>query len=258
MNFFIVTAPLEMDPSLHISCDTLEGDDRCVGDVNEADVIVPVGGDGTMLHTIWKYRDLQKPFVGINAGTRGFLLNTLHAGEDISDLVSDPLDYIDLWLIEGEIVNSNGVTHVFGFNDIWIERSGGQTLRMYLTIDDRRRSEMIVGDGMLFSTPQGSTGYNLALRGKPILPEVPVLQVTPIAAVMNKKPMGSILLSDKSKITLTFDQMEKRPGRIFVDGQLQEIESLQALHIRKSEKKVTLGFRKHKDFVSKMAAWQIG
>lgn len=257
MNYYIVAGSTEYNQSIDITCPTLQGEHRCVDDVADADIIVPVGGDGTMLHTIWKYGELKKPFVGINAGTRGFLLNTLNADENMSDLVSEPLNYIDLWLIEGKGVSESGDFQVFGFNDIWVERFGGQTLRMYLNIDNRPRTDMIVGDGMLFSTPQGSTGYNLALRGKPILPEVPVLQVTPIAAVMNKNPMRSIILSDNSKISLSFDQIDKRPSRVFVDGKLQEISGLSELHVRKSNKKVTLGFRKDKDIVSKMSAWQI-
>ena len=261
MKYFLVKSPYRNDSEKLLQqavCSILDEYAACVEAAENAEVIVPIGGDGTMLHSIRQFYHLNKPFIGINGGTRGFLMNRLLDDEDIAHVLENDVNFLDLWLLEGEIFSDDGSSKVYGFNDIWVERSGGQTLRMFLTIDKRPTSEMITGDGMLFSTPQGSTGYNLALRGKLILPEVPVLQVTPIAAVINKNPLGSIILSDNSEIHVSFDKLSQRPGRIFVDGMLQDIQNFNAIRIRKSDRKVTLGFRQQEDFISKMASWQIG
>lgn len=260
MKYFLIESPYRNEKqalSQKLVCNELIRSVTCVDSPKQADVIVPVGGDGTMLHAIRAHYELNKPFVGINAGTRGFLMNNLSDGETVVNLLEEEIRYQTLWMIEARIETESGTETIYGFNDIWVERTEGQTLRMFLQIDDKPPSAMIVGDGMLFCTPQGSTGYNLALRGKVILPGVPVLQVTPMAAVLNKSPLGSIILSENSRITLTFDKLSTRPGRIMMDGIVCGIKDFKKLIISKSALTIELGFKKDADFISKMGAWQI-
>ncbi len=225
-----------------------------VSHIEDADVIIPIGGDGAMLSAITQYRAHNKPFIGINAGTRGFLMNDLKDQKSVDLLQNLDVEYQSLWLLEAEV--NEGVEYIYGFNDIWAERATGQTLRMRLSFDGKDKSSYIVGDGMLFSTPQGSTGYNLALTGKVIIPGVPVLQVTPIACIVNKAPLGSLILSDNSEIKINFEQISKRPARIFFDGMVFNQTNVSSIVVRRSTKTVTLGFVKHANFLSKMTSWQ--
>jgi len=229
---------------------------HCIGSIDEAEVIMPIGGDGAMLSAIKQYRVYDKPFIGINAGTRGFLMNNLKDQKSIDLLENLDVEYISLWLLEAEVDTGEGLEYIYGFNDIWAERATGQTLRMRLSFDGKDKTSYIVGDGMLFSTPQGSTGYNLALRGKVIIPGVPVLQVTPIACIVKKAPLGSLILSDESEVTVNFEQLSKRPARIFFDGMPFHKDNVRSLVVRRSTKTVTLGFVKHANFLSKMTSWQ--
>jgi len=260
MKYYLVESPTaskRIANAQKLASELIQEEIQCVDDIKNADVVVPIGGDGAMLYSIKNYRDYGKPFIGINAGTRGFLMNTLDESENVVTLLKEEIEYQSLWLVEAGVtfVNDNVERH-YGFNDIWVERASGQTLRMHLHIDENPQSTMIVGDGMLFSTPQGSTGYNLALRGKIITPGVPVLQVTPMACVVNKAPLGSIILSDRSEIKIDFEQIDKRPARLFVDGIVFESDPIKSIYAKRSSHTVTLGFSKQAGFLTKVTSWQ--
>jgi len=261
MKYFVIESPYlnkEQESVQGTISHRIKSAVTCVPNIADADVIVPIGGDGTMLHAIREYRHLGKPFVGINAGTRGFLMNNIGDEQQFANMLSQQIHYQNLWLLEAHAVTDAGIVVLHGFNDIWIERQSGQTLRMYLQIDKKPVSQMIIGDGMLFSTPQGSTGYNMALRGKVILPGVPVMQVTPIAAMIDKKPLGSIILAESSEIALNLEQTKSRPGRLYVDGAQTNIANPTHLTIRKSSEHATLGFSFNENFLDRMASWRIG
>jgi NAD+ kinase len=227
-----------------------------VDDPIQADAIIVLGGDGAMLHGIQDYMDLGKPFIGVNAGTRGFLMNNTPDPDHFHRQLPD-VRYQELWLLEGIARTADQETKVFGFNDIWVERRSAQTLRMRITVDGTPQPPMLVGDGILFSTPQGSTGYNLALRGKPICPSVPVIQVTPMACVVDKSPIESFILSDSAVVSVSFEQIEKRPGRLFYDGIHRLQEAVRTLTVRRSQRTVRLGFVEEYSCISKVLPWQL-
>ncbi len=228
----------------------------CVDNIDQADAIIVFGGDGAMLHTIHRYQHIQKPFIGINAGTRGHLMNN-HPHPDECLECLDQIVYEDLWLLEAKVCTLQGEKTVYGFNDIWVQRLHGQTLRMYITIDGEKQPALLIGDGLLFSTPQGSTGYNRALRGKAISPGVAVLQMTPMACVVNKTVLDSIILPDTSIIKVDFEQISKRPGILSHDGLELPFYPVTEMTIRKSEKTVKLGFVPEYSFIKKVMSWQL-
>lgn len=221
----------------------------------ETDYIVVIGGDGAMLHSIQEYSWANKPFVGLNAGTRGFLMNEV-ADTGSLDLLFKSVYVEQLWMVEADVLTDEGPHRVYGFNDIWVERTQGQTLKMRVTVDGLRHTPLIVGDGMLFSTPQGSTGYNQALRGKVLLPEVPVLQMTPMSCVVNKAPFGSLLFCYNSEICLEFEEQEKRPARLFYDGILFQKGPVRSFTVRKSARTVCLGFDDRYALKTRVIGWQ--
>lgn len=221
---------------------------QLVDSPEQADLIIVYGGDGTMLRAIREYRHRNNHFVGIHGGTVGFLMN-----ETTTQVVqADAFFFDELWMVEGEIVTDQGVQTVHGFNDIWIERSTERVLKIRLSIDGRDVPQLILADGIVASTPQGSTGYSRAARGKVIMPGVPVLQLTPIAAMVSKTPLGSLILSEDSEIVLRLDEPEKRPGRIMADNRMYELPSWKELRIRKSSERVNLGFTRPNVFLERI------
>lgn len=225
-------------------------------DIHEAQTILVIGGDGAMLKAINAYHQLEIPFVGIHQGTRGYLMNQT---DDLVKFVQelDRIHYEPLWMLEAEAHCQSGIHKIYGFNDIWVERQTSQTLRMTLSIDGVEQPPLIVGDGILFSTPQGSTGYNLALRGKAITPGVPVLQVTPMSCVVNKAPLGSFFLSHESTVAVTFHQTTKRPGELNHDGFFIKDDPVEALCVKKSSHSVKVGFNQQHSLLSRVLAWQL-
>lgn len=226
-----------------------------VSDVNDADAILVFGGDGAMLYAIHALRLLNKPFIGVNAGTRGFLMNNIEVPSGIWNRLNE-VSFQSLWLLEGKVITNQGDKIIWGFNDIWVERASGQTLRMEISIDGIKQPGMLVGDGILCCTPQGSTGYNLALRGKAILPGVPVIQVTPMSSLIDKSPLGSIILSDESIIVVDFLQTNKRQGAVYFDGHKVDVNTVQSIEIKKSSLFVGLGFIEDYAIKMKVLSWQ--
>ena len=228
----------------------------CVAEIKKCDAFLVFGGDGAMLHSIHRYRNHNLPFIGINAGTRGHLMNSPPEPMECLKRL-DEVTYEDLWLLAVDVKTSQGEQHICGFNDVWVQRLHGQTLRMRLTINNEPQPSLMVGDGILFSTPQGSTGYNRALRGKAISPGVGVLQVTPMACVVNKMPLDSIILPDTSVVTVDFEQISKRPGVCSHDGLELPIYPVTQMTVKKSNETVCLGFIPEYSFIRKVLSWQL-
>jgi NAD+ kinase len=227
-----------------------------VEDPAQAEAVVVFGGDGAMLHAIQEHMHLDKPFIGINAGTRGYLMNNTSEPDRFYQSLPQ-VGFEELWLLEGLARTTAGEVTVYGFNDIWVERRTAQTLRMRITVDGSPQPPLLVGDGILFCTPQGSTGYNLALRGKPTCPSVPVLQVTPMACLIEKSPVSSLILSDSAVISVDFEQIHKRPGRLFHDGIHRIADPVQRLTVRRSQRTVRLGFLEEYSCLNRVLPWQL-
>lgn len=251
MAYFIIDTSANQSylPMYHQAVDWTE-------DPNSAAAFLVFGGDGAMLDAINRFHYLQKPFIGVNTGTRGYLMNNTTDPSDFRHYLVD-VKLHRLWMLEAEVSSANETFTAYAFNDFWIERRGNQTLRMQITLDDILQPSVLIGDGILFCTPQGSTGYNLALRGKAVAPDVQVLQVTPISCVVEKSALGSIILSDRSIIEVTFMQIEKRPAQFICDGMDRGSEPVQHIRVRKSNATVQLGMVEEYSFPYKVLSWQL-
>lgn len=181
------------------------------GDVpaQEADVIVALGGDGFMLHTLHETQGLPAPVYGMNRGTIGFLMNAYSE--------TDLLDRLDA--AEEEIINPlsmramdrDGKLHeALAINEVSLLRAGPQAAWLKITVDGRLRLEELVCDGALVSTPAGSTAYNYSAHG-PILPiGADVLAVTAIAAFRPRRWRGA-LLPKTAQVRFDVTDPDKRP-----------------------------------------------
>ncbi|MGG7643744.1 NAD kinase [Rhodovulum sp. YNF3179] len=175
----------------------------------EADLIVALGGDGFMLHTLHDTEALPAPVYGMNCGTIGFLMN-----EYAEEGLLERLDAAELTVInplrmraEGE----DGTLHeALAINEVSLLRAGPQAARLRISVDGRVRMEELVCDGALVSTPAGSTAYNFSAHG-PILPiGSDVLALTAIAAFRPRRWRGA-LLPKTARVRFDVLQPEKRP-----------------------------------------------
>ena len=183
--------------------------------VEEAEVIVAVGGDGFMLQTLHQNLKLGLPIYGINRGTVGFLMNDLE-GETLPDRL-DRADATTIHPLEMIVTDQNGAKHeALAINEVSLLRETRQSARLRVSVDGKVRMEELLCDGILVATPAGSTAYNLSAHG-PILPiNARLLALTPISAFRPRRWRGA-LLSHKAHVTFDVLEADKRPVSAVAD-----------------------------------------
>lgn len=182
----------------------------------KADVIVALGGDGLMLHTLHRNMGRRIPIFGMNLGTVGFLLNTYKQTGLLARLRN--ARKVTLTPLLMHAVDVRGRTHeVRAINEVSLLRSSRQTARIAVAVDGRLRLPDLLCDGALVATPAGSTAYNLSAHG-PILPlGTGLLALTPINAFRPRRWRGA-LLPRHAKVEFTVLDPAKRPVAAAADS----------------------------------------
>ena len=200
--------------------------------------IISIGGDGTFLSKVAKYRDLDTEFVGINLGSIGFL-NEIHnedLAEDLAQLVSGNYDTIDRTQLMCEVYNKDGAlkgTSVC-LNDIIIVRGAKPHITTLVLSIDGQIIERFRGDGLVVSTATGSSAYSLSAGGPILMPNMQDIIVTPICShTLNGY---TYVATSESEIKISLEAIETAPlicpdGRDFVD-----LESYDSIVIRRYDK----------------------
>lgn len=186
--------------------------------VAEADAVVALGGDGFMLQVLQSLLDAERviPAYGMNLGTVGFLMNRYDRRATILARVNKARRWT-IAPLRVEAVTQDGETHhLCAINELSILRETRQTAKIEVTVGDRVRIRELVCDGILVSTPAGSTAYNLSANG-PILPlDSKLLALTPISPFRPRRWRGAIL-PDRMKIILKVLDPVKRPVAAVAD-----------------------------------------
>jgi NAD+ kinase len=182
----------------------------------ESDVIVALGGDGFILHSIHKYIAYNQPIFGINCGNLGFLLNSYQQEIDLIQTIEESTKFnIHPLSTEIELTNGDKLKDT-AFNEISILRSTSNAAHLSIYLNNELKLEQLIGDGVLVATPLGSTAYNLACRGN-ILPLYSnLLALTPINPFKPLNWNGAILKND-AKITIHNIDYRKRKINLFCD-----------------------------------------
>jgi len=214
---------------------------RCVS--NSPNLVLVLGGDGTMLRAIREHWRLRVPFVGLNTGHLGFLMNErlpdeLHDLELVS--YSLPMLRIDAKKPDGE--QSWGLA----YTDVWLERAEGQAAWLRVDVDGETRVSKVVGDGMLIATAAGSSAYARAMGAVPVPIDTPTLTLAG-SNIFQPRFWKPMILSDDSRITISsLDYSGKRPLRGFIDG--SPLGAVQEISVRRSlTASVELAFTKEFD-----------
>jgi len=174
-----------------------------------ADVIVALGGDGFMLETLHRYLDRHVPIYGMHRGTVGFLMNEFRPDGLMERLAR--AQKVTLHPLEMTARDASGKSHTaLAINEVSLLREARQAAKIRVSVDGIVRLEELMGDGVLVSTPVGSTAYNLSAHG-PIIPLAGgVLALTPITAFRPRRWRGA-LLPHGAKVAFEILEADKRP-----------------------------------------------
>ena len=183
------------------------GPDKC-------DIVVALGGDGFMLQTLHAFLGKNKPIYGMNVGSVGFLMNEYRQEDLIARL--DAAERAVVHPLRMLAHNAKGVTEALAFNEVSLLRETRQAAKIRIHVDGRPRIAELICDGVLVSTPAGSTAYNLSAHG-PILPiDADLLALTPISAFRPRRWRGAIL-PHRAKVRFEILENRKRPVSAVAD-----------------------------------------
>lgn len=181
---------------------------------DNADTIVALGGDGFMLQTLHNFLSRKKPIYGMNLGSVGFLMNEF--SEDDLEQRLAAAESAQLHPLRMRAESSGGVTEALAFNEVSLLRQTRQAAKLRILIDEKIRIAELICDGVLVSTPAGSTAYNLSAHG-PILPiDAALLALTPISAFRPRRWHGA-LLPHRAHVRFEILEAQKRPVSAVAD-----------------------------------------
>jgi NAD kinase len=218
---------------------------------DQANLVLVVGGDGSMLRAIRSEWRRRLPFYGLNAGHLGFLLNErppqMRGGQALT------VEHLPLLRVEVERVDGSR-TEELAFNDAWVERATGQTAWLQIRIDGRLRVERLVSDGALVSTAAGSTSYARAMGAAALPMNTPALLLVG-SNVLKPEVFRPAVLPLLAEVELATLDPDKRPLKGFIDGVPQgEVRSVRARVSRVAA--VELAFQPEHDASEKLARIQ--
>jgi NAD+ kinase len=183
--------------------------------IDDADVIVALGGDGLMLQTLHRMMNAGKPLYGMHRGTVGFLMNDFAEDGLKERLAAAETTVIHPLVMRTEDIAGRHHEHR-AINEVSVFRQTHQAARLSIQVDRKERLAELVADGVLVATPAGSTAYNLSAQG-PIIPiDAPLLALTPISPFRPRRWRGA-LLPHQAKVTVTVLEADKRPVAAVAD-----------------------------------------
>lgn len=197
----------------------------------DAEILVVLGGDGTLLESLRRNHEKNKPIFGMNCGSVGFLLNPFSSDNLISRLQN--AHEVGIHPLRMEATDRTGQIHkAIAFNEVSLLRETRQAAKLQIHIDDVLQIDEMICDGVLLSTPAGSTAYNFSAGG-PILPfSANVLALTPISAFRPRRWRGA-LIPNKSDVHISVLDSKKRPVSVTADN--TEIRDVVQVQIHQSE-----------------------
>jgi NAD+ kinase len=188
------------------------------GDVGaaKAEVVVALGGDGTMLQALREVMERRVPVFGMNCGSVGFLMNDYSDDHLLERLrAAKPTTITPLHM---HVTDIHGAQHdALALNEVSLFRTTYQAVKVEIVVDGKTQMEELICDGVLLATPAGSTAYNLSAHG-PILPiDAPLLALTPISPFRPRRWRGAIISND-AVVTFRTRERDKRPVSAVADN----------------------------------------
>jgi|TARA_B100001093_G_C26527021_1_gene884278 NAD+ kinase len=200
--------------------------------ISKTNIIIVIGGDGFMLQTLKRNRNSKKLFYGINSGNYGFLMNKFSSKKIIKNLFK--ANMVSISPLEMTARNNKNQTRKYlAINEVSILRQSRQAASLSIKYGSKQIIKKLVSDGVLVSTPAGSTAYNLSVHGPILNLNSKKLSISPISPFRPRRWKGKIV-SDKSKITITNLNPKKRPISAVADN--IEVRNAKSIIIKTNQK----------------------
>jgi len=218
----------------------------------DLDILIIVGGDGTLLHVADQAARYSIPVIGINLGNLGFLteLTEHEAITALEEIITGAVTVENRMMLKTRIIRKNQPTEYhYALNEVVISKG---TLDRVLQLSTRANAEYITtykADGLIFSTPTGSTAYNLSAGGPLVYPGLASILVTPICPFMlSSRP---VLLPPETRLTTRIDDGPGHYAKIIIDGQSAwDMQEDEILEIEAAEHPLQLITSPHRDYFS--------
>ena len=179
-------------------------------------LVIVIGGDGFMLKILKKNKNSKKKFYGINSGNYGFLMNKFSSKNIIKNL--SKANMISISPLEMTVKNkSNKIKRFLAINEVSVLRQSRQAASISIKLGSKKIIKKLVSDGVLVSTPAGSTAYNLSVHGPILSLNSKKLSIAPISPFRPRRWKGRVV-NDKLKITITNLNPIKRPISAVADN----------------------------------------
>ncbi len=192
---------------------------------DEADVIVVLGGDGAMLRALHHFTDVDLPLFGLNLGTLGFLLNE-YKNSDLYARI-EKANPFEIHPLRMQVQDVKGKQHeALAYNEVSLLRETHSSAKIMVFVNDEVRLPLLVCDGVMVSTPVGSTAYNSSADG-PILPlSANVMPITPISAFRPRRWPGA-LIPNTAQVRFEIIKPKERPVSASADAlEIRDIASV--------------------------------
>ena len=184
--------------------------------ISKPNTVIVIGGDGFMLQTLKKNQKSKKIFYGINSGNYGFLMNKFSSKTIIKNL--SKANMISISPLQMIVKNNKNQTKKYlAINEVSILRQSRQAASLSINYGSKQIIKKLVSDGVLVSTPAGSTAYNLSVHGPILSLNSKKLSISPISPFRPRRWKGKIV-SDKSKIVIKNLNPNKRPISAVADN----------------------------------------
>ena len=217
-------------------------------------LIIVIGGDGFMLQTLKRNKHSNKFFYGINSGNYGFLMNKFSSKDIIKNL--SKANMVTISPLEMVVRNKNNqIKKSIAINEVSVLRQSRQAASLSIKQGSRQIIKKLVSDGVLVSTPAGSTAYNLSVHGPILSLHSKKLSISPISAFRPRRWKGKIV-NDKSKIFITNLNPSKRPISAVADN--LEVRNAISISVKINNKiKFNLLYDKNRSLQKKIKIEQI-
>ena len=225
-----------------------------INKISKPNTIIVIGGDGFMLQTLKKNQKSKKIFYGINSGNYGFLMNKFSSKTIIKNL--SKANMISISPLQMIVKNNKNQTRKYlAINEVSILRQSRQAASLSINYGSKNIIKKLVSDGVLVSTPAGSTAYNLSVHGPILSLNSKKLSISPISPFRPRRWKGKIV-SDKSKIVIKNLNPKKRPISAVADN--IEVRNAKNVIIKTNRKiKFNLLYDKNKSLQKKIKIEQL-
>lgn len=208
------------------------------------ELIISIGGDGSFLKTIQDFKFPSIPMIVINTGHLGFFaeFNPEEIDEFIDLYKKNEFIMQEVYPLKASICTKDSSKNIYAVNEIVIKSVCSRTLHLDLKVNENK-IQKFSGDGMLISTPIGSTGYNYSAGGSIIDPSLDTLQLTPLApmnTIAYRSFTSSIVLSAKSTINIVPEYRFENSILVVVDGNEYRFNDITDINIVRSDIKLKL------------------